>query len=210
MREKDKGIYDAMNKGIKIATGLYIAIINADDYLNPKAFETIYLKSIENKKPSVFYSDMYLVYKNIKQEILVKGEISQKSVDNNTLSINHPTIFIPSLIYKKYGLFKKEFKCSADRELILRFISKKVDFKKIKFPLASFSLGGTTSNYSFKYIMEESISEYKLFKPYTNKKIALKRCFFTFLRLFRNLILFYILPKDIFLKVRLIKINLIS
>lgn len=125
--EPDRGIYDAMNKGIKIATGDVIGILNADDFYASNDV----LKKISNVflDPNVdaCYGD--LVYVNNKN----KNKITRywKSGDFNIRKFYfgwmppHPTFFVRRSVYKKYGLFNLNLGSSADYEIMIRFLLKK-------------------------------------------------------------------------------------
>ena len=106
--EPDQGIYDAMNKGIKMATGDIIAIINSDDFYKEKnALETII--NIFNTKTDIdiVYSDLEFVnQKNIKKvtRFWKAGKYRPQKL-NNGWTIPHPSMFVKRQIYEKYGFF---------------------------------------------------------------------------------------------------------
>lgn len=155
--EKDKGIYDAMNKGINNSEGEIIGIINADDWYELDAVQKIvdeYKKS--NGKLKVFYSDLKIYRDN---KLLKVWRI--KRLDLKKTMIPHPTVFIPKKIYKQFGNFKDKYKINADWDLLLRLsIKKEIEFQKIEGTLANFSVGGISSDYPIKRLFD-SLRIYK-------------------------------------------------
>lgn len=202
--EKDRGIYDAMNKGIMEANGDLIGIINSDDFYNEGTLEVVSEHySQQQNKNIIIMGNMYLKYDN--NQILSKGNYI---IDN--LKINHPATFVPKKIFEDIGLFKFKIKAGADREFLLRAYHNNVKILKIENPLASFNLGGYTSKYSLKLVADRTIEEYLIFKDYYSKFYAILRSIKVFFRLFRNTLLFYFFGEEKFLKQRikrLIKIN---
>lgn len=139
--EHDNGIYDAMNKGIKAATGDYIGIINSDDWYENDSLHKI-VDAFEGEDAEVVYGQQ----KNVDDE----GEIT--IVKNGILSqmvyrmvIPHPTAFVKSEVYKKVGLFNTEYKIAADYELFLKMYMSGVKIKQIDSTIAYFRMGGTSS-----------------------------------------------------------------
>ena len=104
--EADEGISDAFNKGINIATGEFIQIVNADDYLPKDKIE----KSIEllQQYPNYAYcfGDIILTDENYKAQLLIKGDpFYHKVIKYFMPRINHPTVLARKSMYNKYGLF---------------------------------------------------------------------------------------------------------
>ncbi|PBQ31321.1 glycosyl transferase [Sphingobacteriaceae bacterium] len=124
--EKDKGLYDALNKGIDMATGDVIGILHSDDfYIDNQVIEKYAKTFLKNNSDSV-YSDLYYVDKSNTDKIIRKwksGDYSEKSFINGWMP-PHPTFFLKKEIYKKFGKFNTDFKSAADYELMLRFIEK--------------------------------------------------------------------------------------
>ncbi len=138
--ELDKGIYDAMNKGIKKAKGKYIGLLNSDDYYEPDAIEIITNKI--NTQPDF---DFFFGNANIINEYIQKKKL-QKSVNHKNIkkdfSIIHPTVFVKKETYTKYGLFDISYKIAADYELLLRFYKKNCKFLYINKTITNFRDGG--------------------------------------------------------------------
>ena len=122
--EKDNGLYDAMNKGIKLATGDIIGIINSDDFFSYKnLFEDI-INTFSRDDVDIVYSDLvYVDPKNTDKTIRYWKSKKQKPFKTGWHP-PHPTMFVKKSFYEKYGYFDTDFKIAADYELMLRFIEK--------------------------------------------------------------------------------------
>lgn len=124
--ETDKGLYDALNKGIDMATGDVIGILHSDDfYIDNQVIEK-YAKTFLNNNSDSVYSDLYYVDKINTDKIIRKwksGDYSDTSFINGWMP-PHPTFFVKREVYKKLGKFNTDFKSAADYELMLRFIKK--------------------------------------------------------------------------------------
>ncbi len=124
--EKDSGLYDALNKGISLATGDVIGILHSDDfYTNNTVIEKIVSVCEKNNCAGV-YADLFYVDKDDTNKIKRKWKSGQY---NDGLFLNgwmppHPTFFVKKECYNKFGAFDLQFKSAADYELMLRFIHK--------------------------------------------------------------------------------------
>lgn len=139
--EKDKGIYDAMNKGIKMSKGSIIGIINSDDYYESDAVENV-IEHMTGDRYQVIYGYCRIldgchtinILKN-RHENLVQGMIP------------HPTCFVTRDIYKDFGMFLTTFKIANDYELMIRlYKSNKVKFTQVNQITANFRKGGLCSD----------------------------------------------------------------
>ncbi len=139
--EKDNGIYNAMNKGIKMSSGNIIGIINSDDYYEKDAVERI-LERYEADKYQVIYGYMRVFPKNTATYIC-------KDTHTTLLKkmIPHPTCFITRKIYRDYGLYLESFRLASDYELMLRLNKcENITFECIPQVIANFRRGGASEN----------------------------------------------------------------
>jgi len=124
--EPDKGLYDALNKGIAMATGEVIGLLHSDDFYVDSDVVKKYAQLFEKDRPDAAYSDLYYVDKTDTNKIVRKwksGKYHQNAFINGWMP-PHPTFFVKREVYKKYGHFNLDFKSAADYELMLRFIQK--------------------------------------------------------------------------------------
>mgnify|MGYP004512142409 CR=1 FL=1 len=163
--EKDKGLYDAMNKGFRMATGDVIGIINSDDLLaDPTAVEKVMAAFKEHPDADAVYADLFYVAQNDTNK-LVRHWISGKQRPfRYGWHPAHPTFYVKREIYQKYGLFDLDFKFAADFELMLRLIEKEhIKLFYLPEPLVRMRLGGTTSK-NLTNIKKGNIECIKAFK----------------------------------------------
>lgn len=140
--EKDSGIYDAMNKGIQKATGDYVGLINADDWYELDTIQNIVNSINDEKTIEIVYGNMNIVDIDTNTNKLLLGDINSL---NKNMSINHPTCFIKSPLYKE-RLFDIFYKIAADYDLMLYFRFNNKKFFYIDKVLANMRGGGVSTN----------------------------------------------------------------
>ena len=172
--EKDSGIYNAFNKGLKNATGDIIGFLNSDDVFYEKNSLKKILNSFDENVDCVFGD---LIYSNNKNETkrIWKGSKFKKGAFKKGWMPAHPTFYCKRSIYEKYGFFKEEYKIAGDFELMLRFLEKhNIKSKYIPRTIVNMKLGGI-SNRSvgniFKILQEE-------FKAFKQNNISLNKIFY--------------------------------
>lgn len=146
LSEPDTGIYNAMNKGIKLASGELIGIINSDDWYEQNAVE---------QAVTAYKQHNLAVYHGI-QRTYYNGEVvGLRCTCANQLNkqmIEHPTCFVPRQLYNQYGLFDESYQYVGDYDLMLRLWQKRVPFVRIEQVMANFREGG--ASHSFYAVQE--------------------------------------------------------
>jgi len=144
--EKDNGIYDAMNKGIAMAEGEIIGLVNSDDYYEPDALENVkkeYERLDEkDRKHLVMYGFMRTV--NGGKEIAI--EFYHHDNMNNQI-ILHPTCFVSKRVYEDFGVFDTKYRSAADLDLMMRLYHKTdTIFVPIYKVISNFEKGGMSGS----------------------------------------------------------------
>lgn len=141
--EKDNGIYDAMNKGIDLAKGEIIGLLNSDDWFEKDTLEKV-TREYRKSNFDVFYADIKIVMKN--RSFIKKSKLS-KNVTSRYW--NHPTTFVRNSVYKKY-----KFKCESihdDLDFLLKIRkNKNLKIVVLNEVLANFRFGGVSNKKSLK------------------------------------------------------------
>ena len=122
--EPDKGIYDAMNKGVQNATGDIVGILNSDDiYADNKVVSRI-VEAIGNKDS--IYADLVYVDRDNTDKVTRywKSGKYRKGIFKKGWMPPHPTFFIKKSCYDQYGTYNLQLKSAADYELMLRMLHK--------------------------------------------------------------------------------------
>lgn len=122
--EPDKGIYDAINKGIQLASGELVGVLNSDDfYVNSSVIEEV-VNTLQQKNADCVYGDLQYVDRqntDLVKRNWVSGKYEQGLFYKGWMP-PHPTFFIKNECYKKYGYFNLKLKSAADYELMLRML----------------------------------------------------------------------------------------
>lgn len=124
--EPDGGLYDAMNKGIKLATGDIIGILNSDDiYAETNAIDSV-VSCLEKSGVDTCYGDLvYVQRENMDKHVRYwKAGSFRRDKFRTGWMPPHPTFFVRRHVYEKYGVFNPDFPLAADYELMLRFLYK--------------------------------------------------------------------------------------
>lgn len=178
--EDDTGIYNAMNKGIRLATGGYLLFLNSGDYLcHPLALERFFAAG---PKESLVCGDVIFESES--------GSRYRKSSPENprrefffTQSLPHPATFFRRDTFEKTGLYNEKYKISADYELTMHALLKlNLSYRRIPLPVAVFSLGGISTRGEKGDLFQSERAE--ILKKYFGKKYyELKR--------FKKVIIFF-------------------
>lgn len=172
--EPDKGIYDAMNKGIRMATGEVIGILNSDDFYTSDDALACIAWTLENEKVDAVYGDIHYV----DDEDLKKcvRYYSSKPFRRWMMRLGfmpaHPSFYCRKEVYEKYGAFDAEnYRVAADFENLLRLIFvNKIKTHYINKDFVTMRTGGASSSglESHKRIMRDHLKALKKNGVYSN------------------------------------------
>lgn len=165
--EKDRGLYDAMNKGIQNSTGDIIGILNSDDILaNEKVFEKI-INNIDNYDG--IYSNLLMLDENLDKPY--RRFKSREVTKKRGWHMPHPTLYVKKEVYKKIGLYNLYYKIASDYDFMLRLINSNFKLKYLDDYFVYMRSGGKSTN-GLKGYYRNFKESYKVLKT-NNRKLPL-------------------------------------
>ncbi len=155
--EPDEGMYDAMNKGIKKASGDIIGIINSDDWYEPEALSVV-AREYEKEPFDLFYADLRMIFPD--GRTFVKHSKNRKY--STSRDWNHPTTFITKNIYDRYQY--RTDNMHDDYDLILRIKKDGARIRVVNNVLANFRMNGRSHSRSLKTAMDSIRVKYDIYR----------------------------------------------
>lgn len=160
--EPDDGIYDALNKGIKYATGDVVGFLHADDLYENKRVLSCVAEAFSVPEIDGVYGDLVYVNKNEPDKVIrywKSGNYSRSKLKHGWMP-PHPTFYVRKSVFDQLGLYDTSFKISADYDAMLRFLQSGIRCEYIPRVLVKMRVGGM-SNRSFKNIITKMNEDYK-------------------------------------------------
>ena len=159
--EKDRGIYDAMNKGIALASGEIVGMLNSDDvYINENAVSELMRKMKDANSDSVFADLVIVDPENLNKVV--------RYYDSSYFNPNkfrfgwmpaHPTFFVKKALYDEVGPYSLDYKISADYEMLIRLLwVQKASYTYLQKPVVRMRYGGaSTSGLGRNWLLNKEI-----------------------------------------------------
>jgi glycosyltransferase involved in cell wall biosynthesis len=151
---RDKGIYDAMNKGIAFCTGQWVGLINADDRYMPDTVERVVSAIRSNPQANVVHGDIWMCYPNGERSIK-RARLSGFLLKYWEMVLNHPSFFVRRTFYDGRP-FDDRLRVSADHKWThLAYSEQPESFVYLPVPLAEFSVGGASMSVPLRRVLAE-------------------------------------------------------
>ena len=168
--EPDRGIYDAMNKGIRLSSGDLVGLINSGDWYESDAVETA-VKAYEKEPYDLFYADINLIKEN--GSVMVKH--SKKDRFPTSRHWNHPTMFVTRKTYQELGLYRNEG-IHDDFEFYLRARKAGKIITIVNKTIANFVTGGASNAKSFAKCKKRCLDRYRDYRINGYSRLAMVEC----------------------------------
>lgn len=146
--EKDKGLYDAMNKGVGMATGDVVGILNSDDFFTANDVLEKVAAGFDEQTDAV-YGDLHYVHPDDLQHSVryYSSKIFKRNLMRMGFIPAHPTFYCRRECFDKFGYYKTDYKIAADFDLLLRFIYvNRIRIKYLPMDMVTMRTGGASTN----------------------------------------------------------------
>lgn len=174
--EPDTGIYNAMNKGIKVATGDFVMFLNSgDSYINELVFEQ-FLPHLEKTDKNLVIGNLFAFDKYSADMVRINEKFLDKFLFHYQ-SIPHPSTFFRRTIFEKVGLYNENYRIVSDFEWYLKYFNEfNGNYDYVDKYVVFFDLNGICSNKQFEELHQKERNEvlYKYVSP--SEKFAYKIC----------------------------------
>lgn len=165
--EPDKGLYDAMNKAIRMSTGDVIGILNSDDFFTtPDILQQVANAFEANKELDAVYGDVHFVNpENLGKCVrYYSSKVFKRSLMKLGFMPAHPSFYLKKERFEQFGLYKTDYKIAADFEFLLRVIYiGNIRTQYLPLDMVTMRTGGaSTSGFeSHKRIMKEHLRAFR-------------------------------------------------
>ncbi len=146
--EPDKGIYEAMNKAMKMAEGEVVGILNSDDFYSDQTIITQVASAFKDPSIDAVFGDLVFVDPSNLSKVVRTYSSSHWNPKKFAWGFMpaHPTFFVRRKYYEQFGLFKTDYKISADYELLIRFLFvHQLKYKYLPLKMVVMRKGGVSS-----------------------------------------------------------------
>ena len=159
--EPDKGIYDAMNKGIKVATGDIIGILNSDDFFSSNDVLSVVAKTFQENKIDALYGDVHFVNPdNLNKKVrYYSSKLFKPSLFRLGFMPAHPSFYMKRKCYQKYGLYSLDYKIASDYDLLIKYLYKeRINYQYLEKDFVTMRTGGiSTKNIHSRLLLNKEI-----------------------------------------------------
>lgn len=159
--EPDQGMYDALNKGLRMATGDIIGLMHSDDeFYNNAVVSKVVKGFVKSQGAEGVYGDGIYISNDAAERIIrdrIGGEFSIKKVKLGWLPL-HPTVYLKKSVIEKYGHYNLDFKIASDTEFLLRYLYKhQIKMTYVNSYFVKMRMGGlsTSSKKAFEVLFED-------------------------------------------------------
>lgn len=190
--EADRGIYDAMNKGIQMAGGDIVGILNSDDFFTSNDVLQRVVREFEKDTAlEAVYGDVHFVPPDDLQQCVryYSSAIFRPSLFRFGFMPAHPSFYVKRECYEKYGLYTPEYKIAADYDLLIRLLYvNRISYRYVKMDFVTMRTGGVSTR-SFRnrlLLNREIVKACRKYGIYTNLCILLFKYVYKVFELFRR------------------------
>lgn len=159
--ESDKGLYDAMNKGIMMASGDIIGILNSDDFYHRTDAISKIVDGFRDEETDCVFADMRYVHsENLNKTVRYYSSRNFKPTKFKWGYMpGHPTFFVKSKFFRTIGYYKIDYEIAADFELLIRFLhTHKLRYKYLPIDLLKMRIGGkSTESFRSNLLLNKEI-----------------------------------------------------
>lgn len=172
--EKDRGIYDAMNKGLAHCTGDVVGILNSDDYFTDDNVLADLNNTFENNDVDSVYGDIHFINDNNPDKIVryYSSAMFRPFWLRFGFMPAHPSFYAKREVFEKYGKYSLDYKIAADYDMMVRlFYKHHISYKYIKRDFVTMRTGGvSTKNIRNRLLItKEDVKACRTYGLYTNK-----------------------------------------
>lgn len=190
--EPDRGIYDAMNKGIRMATGDVIGILNSDDFFTTDdVLEKVVREFEKDAALEAVYGNVHFVHPDNLQKCVryYSSSIFCPSLFRFGFMPAHPSFYVKRECYEKYGLYALDYKIAADYDLLIRFLYvNRISYRYLKMDFVTMRTGGVSTQgiQSRLRLNQEIVKACRKYDIYTNLWMLSLKYVYKVFELFRK------------------------
>lgn len=161
LSEPDKGMYDALNKGINLATGDYLGILNSDDTLHKSSTITDLVREIKKDRKDAYFADIRFIKPKNREATLryySSAHFHPKKFEFGYMPA-HPSFYMKRELFQKHGLYETNYTIAADYELLIRYLfTHQVSYRYLHLLMVDMLPGGLSNNSFFsRYLLNKEI-----------------------------------------------------